>query len=98
MSDCDCSSGSCGNNGDITALPPKPADARKRTYLTLRKEFTFEPEFKKLWDKIKNKTRYFVKIDTNRLVDESVKSIDNIDVGKPRIIITKARVAIDENA
>jgi len=38
-------------------IPPKPANARKRGVVRLRKEFTLKPEFKELWDKIKHKTR-----------------------------------------
>lgn len=73
-------------------LPPKPANARKRGIAKLRKEFTLRPEFKELWDKIKHKTRYTVKIDTKKLIDEVVWELDKVEVKPPRIAITKAHV------
>jgi type III restriction enzyme len=73
-------------------LPPKPANARKRGIAKLRKEFTLRPEFKELWDKIKHKTRYTVKIDTRKLIDEVVSDLNKIEVKPPRIAITKAHV------
>jgi len=73
-------------------LPPKPANARKRGIAKLRKEFTLRPEFKELWDKIKHKTRYTVKIDTDKLIDEVVSELDKVEVKPPRIAITKAHI------
>jgi type III restriction enzyme len=73
-------------------LPPKPANARKRGVARLRKEFTLKPEFKELWERIKHKTRYSVKIQTAELVDEVVLALDSIEVKPPRIAITKAQV------
>src|SRR5947209_3401591 len=37
----------------IEGLPPKPANARERGIVHLRKEFTLRPEFKELWERIK---------------------------------------------
>jgi len=73
-------------------LPPKPANARKRGVAKLRKEFTLKPEFKELWDKIKHKTRYTVKIDTQKLIDEVVSELNKVEVQPPRIAITKAQI------
>lgn len=75
-------------------LPPKPANARKREVVKLRKEYTLTPEFKALWEKIKYKTRYTVKIDTKKLIDEVVSQIDKVEVKPPRIEITKAYVEV----
>jgi len=78
-------------------LPPKPADARKRGVAKLRKEFTLRPEFKELWDKIRQKTRYTVKIDSKKLIDEVVEELNKIDVKRPRIAITKAHIEAGED-
>jgi type III restriction enzyme len=82
--------------GREVELPPKPANARKRTSIKLRKEFMLKPEFKDLWDRIKSKTRYFVTINTNELVEETVKAINGIEIKPPRVIITKAQLDIDK--
>jgi type III restriction enzyme len=47
--------------GEETDLPPKPSNARKRITVNLRKECTLKPEFKGLWNNIKNKNPVFGK-------------------------------------
>jgi type III restriction enzyme len=73
-------------------LPPKPANARKRGTSKLRKEYVLKPEFKELWDRIKHKTRYTVRIDTQKLIDEVTSALNKVEVKPPRIAITKAHV------
>jgi type III restriction enzyme len=80
-------------------LPPRPKNARKRSVAKLRKEYTLKPEFKELWEKIKHKTRYTVKIDTSKLVKEVVGELNKAEIRTPRVAITKARVDVSaENA
>ena len=78
-------------------LPPKPADARKRGTARLRKEYLLKPEFKELWRRIKHKTRYHVKIDTDELLEEVVPEIDKMEVRPPRVTVTKAQVQIGKD-
>jgi len=78
--------------GDI---PPRPPDARRRGKATLRKHYTLKPEFKELWERIKHKTRYAVKIDTQRLLADVVPQIDGADISPPCVTITKAEVLMD---
>ena len=56
-------------------LPPPPANARQRGVARLRKEYTLKPEFKELWERIKHKTRYEVKIDTEKLIADVVAEL-----------------------
>ena len=72
--------------------PPKPANARKKTKLTLRKAHMLKPEFKQLWEKIKHKTRYAVTIDPGKLVEGVLPDLDAAEIRKPRIAISKAEV------
>ena len=76
--------------------PPTPANARKRGVAKLRKEYILKPEFKKLWDRIKHKTRYAVTIDTNLLINEVVESLDKTEIRPPRIALTKAIIQPDD--
>ena len=78
------------------ALPPKPANARERGVARLRKEFTLRPEFKELWERIKTRTRYAVKIDTQRLVNDVVQEIEELEVKAPQVMITKVLVDVGE--
>jgi type III restriction enzyme len=81
--------------GDEVELPPRPANARKRVSINLRKEFLLKPEFKELWDKIKNKTKYSVKIDSEQLVDECARALEGVRIKAPRIVITKAQIDVN---
>jgi type III restriction enzyme len=76
-------------------VPPKPANARKRKVVKLRKQYVLKPEFKELWEKIKHKTRYAVRIDTERLVQETVVQLNGAEIKRPRITISKAQVGVD---
>jgi len=76
-------------------LPPKPANARRRGVARLRKEYTLRPEFKELWERIKHKTRYAVQIDSPRLVEEVVGELDRTTISPPRVVFTKAQVAVE---
>ncbi|MHB8375813.1 MAG: DEAD/DEAH box helicase family protein, partial [Dehalococcoidia bacterium] len=76
-------------------LPPKPANARKRQTAELRKSYTLKPEFKELWERIKHKTRYVVKIDSEALLADAMPEVDAAQIKPPRVTITKARVALD---
>lgn len=75
-------------------VPPKPPNARKRGVARLRKEYILKPEFKELWDRIKHKTRYAVKIDTEKLLDEVVGELDEAEIRPPRVAIIKAEVQV----
>jgi type III restriction enzyme len=75
-------------------LPPKPADARKRGTVRLRKECLLKPEFKEMWERIKHKTRYVVKIETEKLLDEVVPPVDKMEIRPPRVTVTKAMVQV----
>jgi len=75
-------------------LPPKPANARKRGVARLRKEYTLKPEFQELWERIKHKTRYAVKIDSEKLIRDVVVELCREEIRPPRVTITKARVDV----
>ena len=60
----------------------------------LRKEYTLKPEFQELWERIRQKTRYAVKINTERLLAEAVQEIDQAEIHPPRITIGKAQVKV----
>jgi type III restriction enzyme len=73
-------------------LPPKPANARKRGIAKIRKAFTLKPEFKELWERIKHKTRYAVKINTEELLRNVADALNNEEIRHPRITITKVEL------
>ena len=75
-------------------LPPQPANARKRGVVKLRKNYVLKPEFKQLWERIKHKTRYAVKIDTERLLADVVEQLDREEIRHPHITIMKVGLEV----
>lgn len=81
--------------GDIIA-PPKPANARNRKVLKLKKGFKLNPEFKELWNRISKKTKYAVDIDTSRLIEQCVEEINNLSINTIKIRVEKVFLSINE--
>jgi len=75
-------------------LGPKPENALHRNVARLRKEYTLKPEFQALWERIRQKTRYAVKIDTEKLIDDIVTKINDASIKPPQITITKAEITV----
>ena len=76
-------------------LPPPPRKANQRK-ARLRKARALSPEFQDLWERIKHKTRYAVKIDTAALLADAVPEIEAAHIAPPRITVTKAQVRIGD--
>ncbi len=81
--------------GDLIA-PPKPANARNRKLLKLRKGFKLNPEFNELWKRISKKTKYAVEIDTSNLIKDCVKEINDITIKTIKIRVEKVALKLDE--
>jgi len=79
-------------------LPPKPANARDRGSAALRKHYLLKPEFLDLWERIKHKTRYAVRIDTPKLIAGVVAALHAEEIRPPRITITRARVSLSDDS
>lgn len=77
-------------------LPPKPRKAGEQK-ARLRKARALSPEFKELWERIKYKTRYAVKIDTETLLSEAVPEIERTEIAPPRVTVTKAQMVTSED-
>ena len=58
-------------------------DARKRTAVSYNKRVELNPDFKALWDKISQKTRYAIQFDTQQLIDLASHKLQNMPVVKP---------------
>lgn len=70
-------------------------DASKEVIVHLKKQAMLSPEFKELWDKIKQKTAYRVQIDTEKLVEDCVKELKNMDsIPKARLVSKTADINI----
>jgi restriction endonuclease len=73
-------------------IPEKPERAANRITIKLKKERAFSKEFQDLWERIKHKTRYAVKVDSEKLIDDVVEELNKVLVKPPRIVVSKAYV------
>lgn len=72
-------------------------NARKREAIKYNKRVELNPEFKELWDKISQKTRYSVEFKTDELVGLAVKKIQAMaKIEAVKIEITKREIDIEE--
>ncbi|MEM3063001.1 MAG: DEAD/DEAH box helicase, partial [Nitrososphaerota archaeon] len=82
--------------GDEIA-PPKPANARNRTVLKLKKGFQLNPEFKELWKRVAKRTKYAVNIDTDDLIKQCINEINGkISINSIKVKIEKFELSIEE--
>jgi type III restriction enzyme len=58
-------------------------DARKRTAVSYNKRVELNPDFRALWDKISQKTRYSIRFDTEQLIGLASYKLQNMPVVKP---------------
>ncbi|EMT45810.1 type III restriction-modification system endonuclease [Anoxybacillus flavithermus] len=78
----------------LQRLPIKDATKKKR--VQLNKQVFFGEEFRQLWERIKYKTVYSVQIESDQLIQKSIKSIQNMPrIEKIRIISRKDQLEID---
>ncbi|MSU02345.1 type III restriction-modification system endonuclease [Tissierella pigra] len=86
---------------EITALARKVCsslniknNSDKKT-IKLNKQVYLDPEFKDLWDRIKYKTTYSVDFDSEKLIDECCKEMQNsLSVSSAKLVYTKAGLDI----
>lgn len=84
----------------ISSADRKPVvrDASKDVVVRLNKRVMLSPEFNALWERIKQKTAYRVNIDTEELIENCVKDLQNMPtIHKARLISQTADIHI-ENA
>lgn len=77
-------------------LDIKPAEERKT--IAPRKEVLLSADFKALWERIRYKTTYMVKLDSGKLIAQCQKDIrEQLLVSRGKVLYTKAGVQIDKS-
>lgn len=78
-------------------MKPPIRDASRDVVVRLKKQVTESPEFLELWQRIKQKTVYRVNIDTDRLIENCVKALQDMPaIPKARIISQTADIRIEK--
>lgn len=70
-------------------------DKNKKKRIKLTKNLLLDENFKALWDRIKQKTRYSVDYSTDELVSRAGKRISQIEISRPKLIKSKAEIQMD---
>lgn len=76
--------------------PPLPIDARTRGVVRLRKQRIGSTEFKELWERIKQKTRYAVTVHTDQLITDVVAALDEVGIAPPHFVTAKVQPSVGE--
>jgi len=78
-----------------TGKTPPIRDASRDVVVRLNKKAILSPEFMELWDKIKQKTVYRVRIDTPKLMEDCVRELRELpETPKPRLVSQTADIDI----
>lgn len=74
---------------------PPIRDASKEVTVKLNKQVLISPEFRELWDKIKQKTTYRVNFDVEKFIENCVRDLSEMPpISKARIISQTADIGI----
>jgi type III restriction enzyme len=72
---------------------PLVRDARRRVGVALHKAVLLDPGFRALWEDVARRTRYRVRVDSDRIVEQAVAAIDGMDT-VPRPLVTSQRAQL----
>ncbi|HKA06130.1 MAG TPA: hypothetical protein VKD71_02650, partial [Gemmataceae bacterium] len=75
---------------------PKPDNARKKELAKRVLDRDLPEPFKQLWERIKWRTRYRVKVDSTGLARDCVADLDGRTIAPPKIVVTKATVRVSD--
>jgi len=78
----------------IYKTAPIPHNAKRKTTVKLKKGFEKDSEFSGIWERISKKTRYFVQVDSERVVNEAAKQISALNLAKPKMRVERVGVNI----
>ncbi len=78
------------------AQQPPVRNKREQGTVRLRKEYLLKPEFVELWRRIKDKTRYLVEIDSERLLEAVVGDLDQETIPASAITVQKVRLGVTD--
>ena len=71
-------------------------NAKERKSVLLKKGYELDPNFKDLWERIKQKTKYNVNYQTEELIKESAKVLKEVQIKKPKILSIRVKIDINE--
>jgi type III restriction enzyme len=81
----------------VSEMPPAPVNARERVQVQLNKQiYELSKDFKDLWEQIKQKTRYAVRVDTKTMLDAAVQALNAESIAPPRVTVAVSEVDVSD--
>ncbi len=72
-------------------------DKAKEVSVELQKDVTLDPAFQALWDRIRQRTRFQVEVDSDKLIERSIEAVDGmLAVRPPQVTSERASLGIDD--
>jgi len=72
---------------------PRTADVRERLTIKFKKHLAIENEdFKKLWEKIRRRTKFNIELNTKKLIETSISKINELDINNLVVKVEKVQV------
>lgn len=72
-------------------------DKSKEVYVELQKDVTLSPAFQALWERIRQRTRFQVDVDSNKLVAEAIEAVNTmLPVRPPQVTSERASLSLDD--
>lgn len=72
-------------------------DKSKEVKVELKKDVTDDPAFQELWEKIRQRTRYELEVDTDKLIEKAIEGISHMPEVRPvEVISSRADLSIDD--
>lgn len=72
-------------------------DKSNEVKVELVKDVTDEPAFKELWEKIRQRTRYELEVDTDKLIEKAIEGISHMPEVRPvEVISSRADLSVDD--
>jgi type III restriction enzyme len=78
----------------IYKAPPVPNNAKRRATVRLKKGFERDSDFSAIWERISKKTKFYVRVNTERLTENCAKKIQQLNIAKPQIKVERAGLDI----
>lgn len=78
--------------------PPQPTDARARQVVSRVEARYRSADFRRLWERISPRTRYTVRIDSERLIRDVIAALNQAEIRPPRIAIRTAQVQMQDGS
>ena len=75
---------------------PLAKDGHEKRTIKRNEKAMASPEFMALWNKIKYKTRYEYTLDTEKLINKSVKALGDLDIERLNIIARTSNIVLED--